>query len=491
MHVYLIKASAPGPFKDYKRATGGPSQNIFAAAAATPDDVEVSMCDETIGMRVALESSADLVALFFHTPDAPHAYALADAFTARGKTVVFGGLHTSLLPEEAAAHADALILGELEGIWPELLADAERGALKTRYRSGRPVDMRDLKPWPTDIISPQRYNYTWSVMVTRGCPQSCDFCTVPVFFRHGFQRRPIEEIVAEVRALPEYVWVELHSDNLTADRDYALALFKALAPLKRSWFGESTIKMAKDEALVQAAAESGCKMLLIGIETPSQSALKEVSKGFVRTEKIKEAISIFHRHGIQVSSSMIFGFDSHTPEIFEDSYAFCKEIGLDEVEPVIQIPFPGTPLFKRLEAEGRILTTDWSKYDGANAVYQPKQMTPEQLEEGAAWFYERAQKDSSLRMTTDGEVNPKKPMAWLGVAAVTAGLALNWYWIWGALFIMWALTDLRSGSTHLLETVNIHENPVLFSVIVLMWGGLAMWSLWYAPAVHELLAALG
>ena len=317
MKVYLIKASAPGPFKEYKKAMGAPPQNIFSVAAATPEGVGIEMCDETIGMKPKINSPANIVALFFHTPDAIHAYKLADKFKAKGKTVVLGGLHPSFLPDEASAHADALLIGEAEGIWEELIRDFENQSLKNIYKREFPVNLADLRPYPTDIIPPSKYDHLWSVMVSRGCVHRCEYCAVPPFFSGKYRLRPIDDIVAEIKAAPTD-WFELHADNLTADRDYALKLFKALKPLNINWFGESTIKMAEDEELLHAAAESGCRELLIGIETSSPGALKEVGKNFVDPDTVKEKISRFHDYGIKVISPIIFGFDNHTGSIFEE-----------------------------------------------------------------------------------------------------------------------------------------------------------------------------
>lgn len=527
MHVYLVKASAPGPFKEYKKAMGAPPQNIFSVAAATPAGIKIEMCDETIGMRPKLRIKADIVAIFFHTPDAPHAYKLADKYRAKGKTVVLGGLHVSFMPDEAEGHADSLLIGEAEEIWEELLNDYSTDNLKKRYEREKPIDLSLLKPYPTDIIAPSKYGHLWSVVVSRGCPHKCEYCTVPRFFKGKYQLRPIENIVEEIRLAPTE-WFELHADNLTANREYALKLFNALIPLKIHWFGESTIKMADDEELLQAAADSGCQSLLIGIETPSQAALNETGKGFVAPEDIKEKIANFHKYGIEVSSSMIFGFDTHTNEIFSESEEFCRFIEIDEVEGVLLIPFPGTPLFKRLDAENRILTKDWSLYDGSNVVYQPVKMEKEVLEKGFQWFWDTIRKNKNIRLTTS--TNPltdyvrlvskknkpspvvekaplKEPVpkeersrpsstvgggikSWLrrqkwkalfGLSLIGIGLAMDWYWVWGILFLIWAVGDIRSKQTHLLEGVTRSESPILYWIIIVLWIFFGVYALGTAP----------
>ena len=485
MKVYLIKASAPGPFKEYKKAMGAPPQNIFSVAAATPEGVGIEMCDETIGMKPKLNTQADIVALFFHTPDAIHTYKLADKFRAKGKTVVLGGLHPSFMPDEAAAHADALLIGEAERIWEELLNDFKNHTLKKFYKRDTPVDLAEVRLFPTDIIPPSKYDHIWTVLVSRGCVHKCDYCTVPPFFNGKYRLRPIENIIAEIKAAPTD-WFELHADNLTADRAYALKLFEALKPLKINWSGEATIKLADDEELLRAAAESGCKWLLIGIETPSQAALKDSGKGFVDPDTIRDKISRFHSYGIHITSSMIFGFDTHNQDIFEESEQFCRHIGIDEVEAVILIPFPGR---------------DWSKYDGSHAVFQPAKMSPEELEQGADWFWNelRKKKVSNLQVETKSGSRSKKSktnrsrrtngpaltssrttVRWksiLALGVISIGILFNWYWVWGALLIIWGITDLHYRHTYLLDDIPRSESPILYWIVVTMWIAMGIWAL--------------
>lgn len=388
MKVYLIKASAGSEFSKYKANTGGPPQNIFSVAATTPSHVDIEMCDETIGMKTDFSSDADLVAIFMSTPDAYRAYEIAQKFHEQGKTIVLGGLHTFFMQDEAAQYADTLLLGEAEDIWEDLLNDFQNGTLKEKYQRTTPLDLAKLKPYPLDIIDPAKYNYTWSVVVTRGCPFKCEFCLVHKFF-NTFELRPIENIVAEVKALKEWgiEWVELHSDNLTQNKAYAIELFEALAPLNMNFFGETTIMIARDERLLAAAQKAGVKSLLFGIETPDAKALKDQGKAFVKPDKIKEYVKIIKSYGIEVIGDFLFGFDAHNENIFQETLDFVKDIEIDTVYPHLVIPFPGSGTFKKLDEEGRILTKDWSKYEGSNAVFEPKLMFPKDLEEGLMWFW--------------------------------------------------------------------------------------------------------
>ncbi|TKG97106.1 B12-binding domain-containing radical SAM protein [Puteibacter caeruleilacunae] len=390
MKVYLIKASAGSEYSKYKAETGGPPQNIFSAAAATPSYIDVEMTDETIGMDTNFNSDADLVAIFMSTPDAYRAYEIAEEFHKKGKNIVLGGLHTRFVQKEAEEYADTLLIGEVEEIWEELLEDWQNNTLKPRYQRTTPFDLAGLNPYPTDIIDPAVYNYTWSVVVSRGCPFKCEFCLVHKFFKK-YQTRPIENIVEELKHLKSIGvdWVELHSDNLTYDRAYALELFKAIAPLKMNFYGETTILVAKDTELLEAAQNAGVKALLFGIETPSEKALKDQGKAFVKPDQIKEYVKIIKRYGIDVVGDFLFGFDAHDEHIFQETLDFVKKIKVDQVYPHLVIPFPGSGTFEKLDKEGRILTKDWSKYEGGYVVFQPKLMEPKDLEEGLWWFWEK------------------------------------------------------------------------------------------------------
>jgi len=391
MKVYLIKASAGSPYSEYKAETGGPPQNIFSAAAATPEHVALEMTDETIGMKTDFKSRADVIAVFMSTPDAFRAYEIADKFRSQGKTVALGGLHTMFRQKEAAAHSDTLLIGEVEGIWEQLLDDYKTGTVKKIYKRDTPADLTKLKPYPTRLIPPSRYNYTWSVVVGRGCPNKCGFCLVHKFF-DTCRFRPVDQIVEEVRQLKRLgvAWVELHADNLTVNRKYALELFTALAPLKMKFYGETTILIAEDEELLAAAKKAGLKALLFGIETPSRQALIGQGKKFVRPKMAREYIATVKRYGIEVWGDFLVGFDEHDPSIFEDTLNFIKTIKADRTFEHLVIPFPGSKTFEILEQEGRILTKDWSKYDGSNVVFQPKKMTVEELNHGAYWLWKKS-----------------------------------------------------------------------------------------------------
>lgn len=396
MNVYIIKASAQSSFKEYKKYMGSPPQSIFSLAATTPKGVDIEMIDETMDMKVNYRSKADIVVIFASTPDILRAYEIARKFKKKGKTVVLGGLHVTFMPDEAREHADALLIGESEGIWEQLLDDYQRGQLQPRYQRSEPVDVATLKPFPTHLIDKAWYGNTWTVMVSRGCVYHCSYCLVTPFFNKGMRYRPVDHIVDEIKNSGAK-WVELHSDHLMGDPDYIRELLTALKPLDIQWVGETTVNMANDEELLKLAAESGMRYILVGLETPSQDALKRAGKGFVKIQEVKEYIRRYHEYDVVVDSAMIFGFDEQDETIFERSLEFVNEVEVDVPHSVLLIPFPGSRTYRKFEAEGRLLTKNWSKYDGAHVVFQPKQMTPKQLDQGSTWFWSYAKRSKRAK----------------------------------------------------------------------------------------------
>ncbi len=385
MKVLLIKASAPSDFKDYKAKRGSPSQNIFSTAAELYGKVDLELKDETAGHKVDYKSKADIVGIFFSTPDALRAYQIAKEFKNKGKTVFFGGLHATFMSDEALKYGDSVLLGESEGVIFDLLEDFKNKKLKQKYKRDTILDLKELKPFPTDLIDQKDYNYCWTVVASRGCPYKCHFCIVNPFFGN-IRYRSIEHIVKEIVDANAYFY-ELHADNLTVNKEWAKELFKAITPLNIKWSVTTDISIADDDEFLSLAAKSGLKYILVGLETPSQEALKGNGKGFIKVDEIKERIKKLHNYGIIVDSAMMFGFDEHDTSIFERSLEFALDVEIDVCEPVIQIPFPGTKLYNNLEKEDRILTHDWSRYNGTDVVYMPKKMSPSELLKGQEMFY--------------------------------------------------------------------------------------------------------
>jgi radical SAM superfamily enzyme YgiQ (UPF0313 family) len=329
---------------------------------------------------------ADLVGLTVITGTAPRAYELAARLRRRGIPVVLGGPHVTLIPEDAQPHADAVVVGYAEESWPRLLRDLAAGKMERRYDQIPGLSLAGM-PFPRRDLLPRERFLTDDVFeATRGCIHKCDFCVVPSAWGQKPYQKPVEEVVADIRQkrARKLIFVDL---NLIADRDYAARLFAALIPLRVQWYGLATTLLGDDEPLLSLAARSGCKGLLMGLESISPANLKESKKAFNSPESYHDLVASLHRHGIALQGCFVFGLDHDTPDIFLETARFAVEARIDLPRFAVVTPFPGTALFHRLDREGRILTRNWELYDGQHAVFQPLGMTPEQLQKGVetAW----------------------------------------------------------------------------------------------------------
>ncbi|MHB0870880.1 MAG: B12-binding domain-containing radical SAM protein, partial [Chloroflexota bacterium] len=302
-----------------------PQLTMPLLAALTPPDVEIHHTDEIVE-PVDLERPADLIAITCNTPAANHVYRLADAFRQRGRKVVLGGPHVTVLPEEAMAHADAVVIGEAESVWAGLIDDFRQGSMRRVYR-GQPTDLRNLPHARRDLIEGRAYG-RGVIIATRGCPNGCGYCSIANMYGRGQRRRPVEEVAREVAAIPGHA-VIFWDDHLTADREYALKLFGAIAPYHKWWTTQTTLQAAFDPDLLAAAAASGCKALFIGLESISQESLNSQGKGFNQVARYEQAVANLHRHGIAIQAGTMFGLDGDDPGIFERTLKYYREIGLD------------------------------------------------------------------------------------------------------------------------------------------------------------------
>ena len=360
---------------------------LTTLAALIPPELphEVELFDEGIH-DVPLGLNVDLVGITVITGTASRAYELADHFRARGITVILGGPHVTLIPDDAQPHADAIVVGYAEDTWPQLLRDVTNGALQPRYVQGAGLDLAG-RPFARRDLLPSRRFLTNNVFeATRGCVHACEFCVVPTAWgRHPLQK-PVHEVVADIRqhGARKLIFIDL---NLIADRAYAVQLFTALIPLRLQWYGLATVLLADDEELLALAARSGCTGLLMGLESLSMVNLKGNRKGFNSPDRYARVVERLHAHGIALQGCFVFGLDDDRPDVFLQTAEFAVEAKIDLPRFAVVTPFPNTPLFRRLEAEGRILTRNWELYDAQHVVFQPRHMSVRELSEGveAAW----------------------------------------------------------------------------------------------------------
>jgi len=362
---------------------GYPIITLPHLAAITPKKHDVKIVNENYDV-IDFDEDTDVVAITCYTMTAPRVYEIADEFQRRGKTVVLGGYHPTALPDEAKQHADSIVFGMAEASWPKLLEDLEKGKLKQFYEWDTDFDMTDVPPLQRDLI---KHNpIMGAVQSTRGCTNRCEFCAISSFCKHGVRHRPVKNVVEEIKQMPNKIFV-FHDPHLTANPRYARKLFKELIRQKihKTWVANGTTNVLgkADDEFLDLAQKSGCVEWFVGFESVSQAALDGIKKMHNKVENFKKMINRLHNHGMAVQGGIIFGFDQDELDVFDTTIEKLYELEIDVLEVNVLTPYPGTPLFDRLEQQGRILTKDWSRYNQTDVVFQPKNMSPEELWNGA------------------------------------------------------------------------------------------------------------
>ncbi|MGE5542643.1 MAG: B12-binding domain-containing radical SAM protein [Bacillota bacterium] len=376
------------------RRANAPKQGLFPPmslailAALTPDKHEVEVVDESVQDHV-MEPLPDLVGITAITSVAPRAYELADEYRRQGVRVVMGGMHPSALPEEAVAHADSVVVGEAEGVWEDVLKDAASGRMRPIYRNERLPSLCGLPAPRWDAFDPRKYLTLNLVQTSRGCPNNCSFCSVTRFFGKTYRTRPVREVVEEVSMLGRRL-VLFVDDNIAGNRAHARELFRELRPMKISWLGQSSLAIAEDQSLLDAARESGCAGLFIGFESLVSENLERIGKAMVnRVDRFLESIKRIHSRGISIEGAFIFGLDGDDGTVFAKTVEFATKARLALAQFGILTPFPGTPLFSDLESNNRIIDRDWGNYTISNVVFRPENLSPAALREGFLKAYRR------------------------------------------------------------------------------------------------------
>ena len=359
-----------------------PPLSIATLAGLTPDGHTLSYVDESI-LPVDYSIEPDLVAVTAMTPLAPRGYEIGDRFRQMGVKVIIGGIHASNMPEEAALHADSVVVGEADEIWEEILKDAEQGRLKPRYRQEGFTSMDRVPPADRSIYPKKGYFFENMIQTTRGCPYRCEFCTVTSLFGGTYRIRPVDIVCKEVASLsktPGYIFFA--DDNLIARTDHAHGLMEQLKELRLRWVCQAPITIAKDQSMLKEFYQSGCHGIFIGFESLEQENLNVMGKTQNTVSFYEECIKRIHDQGIGVYGSFVFGYDHDTIAVFDKFLGFANRNTLDGAFLPVLTPFPGTRVYKRLKEEGRINTEDWRYYDMATVVYRPRNMTADQLQEG-------------------------------------------------------------------------------------------------------------
>ena len=350
----------------------------------------------------------DLVGISSFTARIDAAYAVADRFRARGVPVVLGGLHVSILPQEALAHADAVVVGGAEGAWPQVVADAARGQLGRAYEGARAgVFEPGLYATPRfDLLAGRAYNRV-TVQSSRGCPRACEFCAASLRITSRFNQKPVARVIAEIRAARGYVaepFFELADDNTFLDRRWTEEFLRAVTPEGIRYFTETDASVADDPTLCDRLAASGCRQLLIGFESPWPGDLTGLDPRDWkrrRAPRLRRVIDTLQSRGVSVNGCFILGLDTHTPDVFPAVLDFVRSSGLAEVQYTVLTPFPGTPLHARLAREGRLLRDQyWDRCTLFDVTFRPRRMSVEELEAGLRWLF----RETYTRAATEARI---------------------------------------------------------------------------------------
>jgi radical SAM superfamily enzyme YgiQ (UPF0313 family) len=395
--LMAIGLTLPGFVERSKVIASLPSLGLLTLAGMTPAEHDCHYFEvRDIREAPAMPVDFDLVAISSFSAQVGEAYELADRYRELGVTVVMGGLHVSMMAEEALMHCDAVVVGEGEVTWLEVLRDAERRELRACYRGAEQYDLIN-SPMPAyELLDIEQYNRL-TVQASRGCPLRCDFCAASILIAPTYRQKPVARVLEEIDRICE-IWrrpfIEFADDNAFVNKRYWKRLLPELAKRRIRWFAETDISLHEDSELLSLMRESGCTQVLVGLESPSESGLRGME---LRNDwklrwwpQYKQAIERIQSHGIRVNGCFVLGLDAHGPEVFDDVYDFAIEAELFDVQITVQTPFPGTPLEARLRREGRLLYDgDWERCTLFDVNYQPKGMSTDELRAGFRHLAER------------------------------------------------------------------------------------------------------
>ena len=414
------------PRASYGKHVLTPTLALTSIAGATPAHWEVRYWDENLLQGPPpCDPLPEVVGISVHLTFARRAYALADWYRRQGCRVVLGGLHVLSCPQEALEHADAIAIGDGVQLWPKILEDVECGSLRPRYEADFSRPYAADPPARRSILPRESFLTTSSVIATRGCHNRCGFCYLSTDGLHmPYKMRQVQQVVDEIRAdrQPYTVFVD---NNLGSRPAYLRALCEALQPLEIIWSAAVTIDVTDDPALVREMALAGCTGVFVGFESLNGGNLTDSRKRTPAPEDYARRVEVFHRYGIQVNGSFVLGFDHDRPDVFERTVRWIEANRLECATFHILTPYPGTPLFRQMEAEGRILHRDWDRYDTGHVVFQPKHMTVDDLDRGYAWCYDKLFSHRSIwrRRPADG----RAVLAYLAMSYLYKRSNLFWH----------------------------------------------------------------
>ena len=425
-HALLVNPFYPkDPHASFGKHVLTPTLALTSIAGATPADWTVRYWDENLLQGPPpTDPFPAVVGITVHLTFANRAFALADWYRKRGAKVILGGLHVLSCPDECAPHADALAIGEGVQLWPQILDDVAAGRLQSRYEGGYRLPYRADPPPKRELLPRGQFLTTTSLIATRGCHNRCGFCYLATDgLKMPYQMRDPAQVAAEFAA-DDQPYAVFTDNNLGSKPDYLRALCRELRPLRKIWSAAVTIDVTDDPSLIREMALAGCTGVFVGFESLHPNNIADAGKKSPRPADYARRVRVLHDHGIQVNGSFVLGFDHDGPDVFRETVQWVEDAKLECATFHILTPYPGTPLFRQMQSEGRLLHTDWSKYDTGHVVFRPKRMTAEELAYGYAWCYRTLFSHRSIwaRRPTD-------------VRAVPAYLAMSYLykrsnWLW-------------------------------------------------------------
>jgi radical SAM superfamily enzyme YgiQ (UPF0313 family) len=393
MELLELGLTLPGFVERSKVVASLPSLGLLTLAGMTPDHHELSY-HEIEDIRSFNDDSifddCDLIAISSYSAQINEAYELSAHLRSNGKQVVLGGIHVSACPEEALEHCSSVVVGEGEPCWSQLIENAERGELRRVYKnSGEEFDLADAPIPRFDLLEISKYNRL-TVQTSRGCPHRCDFCAGSILLTKKYKQKPLDKVLAEIDRILELwpkAFIEFADDNSFINRSYWKELLPELAKRKIRWFTETDISIADDPELLKLMQESGCAQVLIGLETPNSAELEGIEQKsnwkYKQSSKYLDAIQTIQSHRITVNGCFILGLEGQTSEVFDRVYNFVEKSGLFEVQITLLTPFPGTPLYLKLNQEDRLIEPlNWKKCTLFDVNFKPSSMSVRELEKG-------------------------------------------------------------------------------------------------------------
>lgn len=359
-----------------------PQLTLSLIAALTPAEHEIQIVEEVYGEIVNFDGDYDVIGISIMTQTCIRGYQIANEFKKRGKTVVFGGIHATAMPDEAIRFGNSVVIGEAEGLWDIVLDDIKHNRLKSFYKLDKLPDLQSHIMPRRDLIKCSSGKFSIApIETTRGCPYNCDFCTVSRFFGTRQRHKPILDIITDIESCKEKNLFFL-DDNITGDKRYAKELFREMISHKKTWVGQASIQVASDTELIKLAYKSGCRALLIGFESMSESGINQYRKTLKTVDENILAVKKLQDNGIMTMASLIFGLDSDTSEVFGVAHDFLTRSKAAFFQACVMTPYPGTPVFDKLRSQGRILTDDWNRFDASKVIISPENISSEELLDG-------------------------------------------------------------------------------------------------------------